>query len=335
MAYTLSFDASMKFTGNSWKGFLDHFLREDDETKNHSNEMIDPTKTNNNSTLVYDAEKEKMVITKNADEIVNAINTRLADAIDLQTNTYKTNGKKVRSDAVMVRGLVIQLDPEFYQDCIESRNIKAMSQSCNDLLHLLQDQYGKKNIVAASLHRDETNPHLHVLMTPVTEDKRLSQKDFFDKVKLKEAHRSMREALINKGYDIDLQRKTPKGSRRLTEQQYKDMAEAQKKQKQLNDLEISLKHRKQAVDDEKQQLDDEKAEFASYKAEMAAKLQEQQKQITEANKASEQLYDDAQQLYDEALQIHKKLLNRDDLYLQHNYAQDLGHVKQQLDQFSF
>ena len=61
---------------------------------------------------------------------------------------------------------------------------------------------------------------MHVLFVPVTDDNRLSQKDFIDKKKLQVAYKEMREELCSKGYDIDLERRTLQKAKRLSEKDY-------------------------------------------------------------------------------------------------------------------
>lgn len=80
-----------------------------------------------------------------------------------------------------------------------------------DVMEVLEDMFGSKNITGFSIHRDETNVHIHVLFVPCyTHIKKdgtlkctLSQTKFFTSPKqLAGMHRIMRKALIDKGYDI-------------------------------------------------------------------------------------------------------------------------------------
>lgn len=329
MSQTLSFDASLKLKGSDIKGFVKHFLREDDEQRQHSNECIDRSRTHANMTLVYDTQTGRMTATRSADDIITAVNSRLADAIDLSAGTYKNTGKKVRKDAVQARGLVVQLDPEFYKQS----NTSSAMKSYNDLLHVVQNQYGRENIVAASVHLDETNPHMHLLMVPVTHDGRLSQAEFFDKKKLKTAHKEMREELRSKGYDIDLNRRTPEGAHRLTEQEYKDLQESVSRKEKLDGFELSLRKRAKQLDADREQLtadqeqlDADKASFEAYKERTEQELVLQRQQVLRG----------VEQLYDKSLKLHNKLLAHDDAYLKYaqDYGNELGSIKREMSDFS-
>ena len=76
--------------------------------------------------------------------------------------------------------------------------------------------FGENNIVGFSIHRDETNVHVHVIFVPCMEKKKdngkvkcaISQTKFFRNPKeLAGMHRKMRKALNEKGYDIQQENK--------------------------------------------------------------------------------------------------------------------------------
>ena len=43
------------------------------------------------------------------------------------------------------------------------------------------ERYGKENIISAVVHLDETTPHMHLNLMPITSDGRLCSKQLFDK----------------------------------------------------------------------------------------------------------------------------------------------------------
>lgn len=333
MAYSFSFDASLKLRGCDLKGFLNHFMREDDKEKKkrHSNKSINADLSTQNMTLVYNADTGKMQAAMCTQQIMDAINRRLADAIDIKSNTYKTTGKKIRSDAVQCRGLIFQIDPDFYKQ--NKNNPQVMNKSYSDMLHLAQKQYGKKNIVAVSVHLDETNPHLHLILVPVTDDNRLSQKDFIDKKKLQIAHKEMREELRSKGYDIDLDRRTPKGAKRLNEKDYKNLKDSAKRLKELNDFEISLKNRKMQIEDKEIQLDSEKGEFERFRASESQRIEaETQHRRLLEQQATDRLQE-AEELYSKSKELHSKLMNLSEVFTEQyadDFAYELGYTKKRI-----
>lgn len=277
MAYTFSFDASLKLTPkHSISGFLNHFAREENEIEiNHSNENIDPSRTHENRTYIYDPEKGRMVLSTSHEQIIDALRDSLDRAVDMENRTYRNTGRAIRKDAVLAYGLIMQIDPQFYKDHKDDEQL--MAQSYVDMIRIAQERFGKENIVAASLHLDEANPHLHFIMTPVTSDGRLNQKQFINAPKLTQMHNEFRNKLRGKGYDIDLERKTPVGAKRLSEKDYKEL---QKAQEQL-----------EAIEAEKSTLDAQKREFEAYRASQLQNMQTQREaqllQQAEADKATE------------------------------------------------
>ena len=124
-----------------------------------------------------------------------------------------------------MRSLILQLDPEWYEEH-EQEDERKYSYDC--MITWVCETFGKENIISFSVHEDETNPHIHVSFCPVTQDGRLSQKDFIDKKMLKNQHKSLREYMTEKGFDIEMRNKKPgKYAKRMSVDEYKDYAELQ------------------------------------------------------------------------------------------------------------
>lgn len=96
-------------------------------------------------------------------------------------NTDEAMGKlrallpeKRRKDAVLAVEYVMTTSPEWFAKATPEQE-KAFFQRS---LQWLADKYGADRIVTASIHRDEATPHLSAFVVPLTQDKRLSAKDF-------------------------------------------------------------------------------------------------------------------------------------------------------------
>ena len=57
------------------------------------------------------------------------------------------------------------------------------------------ERYGEENIIAAVVHNDETTPHMHLNLMPVTKDGRLCSKQLFDKPQLQQLQTDFYEAV--------------------------------------------------------------------------------------------------------------------------------------------
>ena len=57
--------------------------------------------------------------------------------------------------------------------------VDKRNQYFSDALHFFQNRYGKENVMYCQCHLDESNPHIHVGIIPITPDGRLSAKILF------------------------------------------------------------------------------------------------------------------------------------------------------------
>jgi DNA repair exonuclease SbcCD ATPase subunit len=161
------------------KGMQIHNQR---EKESHTNPDIDGSKTH----LNYD--------------FVNQSNIDYNEKINKRIQEGVTTGKAIRKDAVKLASFLVTSDKEFF-DRLPEREEKRFFESAYEFFC---EKYGEKNIAYATVHKDEKTPHMHVGFVPITEDGRLSAKDFFGKkqqlVKLQdEFHEHMREA----GFDVE------------------------------------------------------------------------------------------------------------------------------------
>ena len=82
--------------------------------------------------------------------------------------------EKRRKDAGLAVEYVMTASPEWFAQATPEQE-KAFFQRS---LQWLVDKYGADRIVTASIHRDEATPHLSAFVVPLTQDKRLSAKEF-------------------------------------------------------------------------------------------------------------------------------------------------------------
>lgn len=82
--------------------------------------------------------------------------------------------EKRRKDAVLAIEYVMTASPEWFAQATPEQEKTFFQRS----LQWLADKYGADRIVTASIHRDEATPHLSAFVVPLTQDKRLSAKEF-------------------------------------------------------------------------------------------------------------------------------------------------------------
>lgn len=238
MGYTLSFDASVKCTKGDVGGLLHHIGRDVDQANGcevrHSNKDIDQARTGLNTTLVADGKGGWMTCTDTQ---------QIADALDARLAHVK---KPLRKDAVVLRGLVLQLDPDWYKEHTDTGERIDAEQHMMDWA---ADTFGAENLIYVALHEDEGNRHLHLGFCPVTADGRLSQKDWFPgPADLRKKHDEFRQHMRDAGYDVAKERKKPgKHAKRMSVEEYKDFARLQAERRDVAQQQGQLEADKQQL----------------------------------------------------------------------------------------
>lgn len=144
------------------------FCHNERKTENHSNEDINKDLSHLNYQLIEcDSYKQK-------------INQEIKDR-------YKVN-KSIRKDAVLCAEVLFTSDKEFFDKLTPERERKYFEKS----IEFLKEEFGEKNVVFATVHKDETTPHLHAGIVPITDDGRLSYKSYvntkYDLVRLQDKY---------------------------------------------------------------------------------------------------------------------------------------------------
>ena len=141
---------------------------ERDENYVGSNTCIDSSRTKNNYRLVF----------RNS-SYTDFINERIKE-LNLP--------KAPRKDAVLMASFVLGSDREFFNSLDEDEQ----NDFFRDCTNFFIGRYGRKNIISAVVHNDETTPHLHLNLIPV-KDGRLCAKDLLNRNELSELQTDFHE----------------------------------------------------------------------------------------------------------------------------------------------
>lgn len=106
--------------------------------------------------------------------------------------------KKPRSDAVGLEDIIISASAEF----MLKANATLREQYFTDSLHFFQNRYGKENVMYCHCHMDESNPHIHIGIVPITSDGRLSAKSLFNPKSLEQLQTDFHEN-VSKFYGLE------------------------------------------------------------------------------------------------------------------------------------
>ena len=125
---------------------------------------------------------ERFIIPKNADPTRTHLNRRLIEypdgvkdrsaavqrRLEEAVLTRKIGSNQVRAIRINVSGT--------HEDMKRIEEEGRLDEWCADNLKYFADTFGKENIVAAHLHRDEETPHIHVTLVPIVKGERKRRK---------------------------------------------------------------------------------------------------------------------------------------------------------------
>lgn len=208
-----------KMKGPAIKGMQIHNQR---EKESRTNEDIDPER----SDLNYDVLHDQKVDYKKM--------------IDREIEKRYTGKRAVRKDAVKLCSFMITSDKPFFDKLSPEDEKRFFEKS----VEFLQNRYGKENIVYASVHKDEKTPHMHVGMVPITNEGKLSAKEFFgQRSELQSLQTDFHNHVKELGFDLE---RGEKGSDRkhIETQKFKK----QTLEQDIEALEGDLKEKKQHLD---------------------------------------------------------------------------------------
>lgn len=105
---------------------------------------------------------------------------------------------KRRKDAVLVVEYLLTASPEWWKHASQAQQADFFTRS----KEWLAEKYGADRIIVATVHRDETSPHLSAFVVPLTQDGRLSAKEFIgDRQKMRGDQTSYAQRVANLGLE--------------------------------------------------------------------------------------------------------------------------------------
>lgn len=248
-------------TGLSRHDFRD-LDREHGKETSHSNERIQPGLTALNHTRVF---RDGVPVTANSrEEILAELDRRLEGVSGVRTNKKTGEVKPValRKDAAVIREVVLTLDPTYSRSSLafienqengDGQHSTQVEKHFEDMIDFYGEVYGRENLLASSLHLDETTPHVHLWVTPITEVegiKTVKQSAFIADGRgpnsgMAKNDKAMRQWMRERGYDADPEprRLTTKN---MTAEQLQELERQQEFKIELEDREKRLQRQEAA-----------------------------------------------------------------------------------------
>jgi hypothetical protein len=117
---------------------------------------------------------ENIIVTEHCSKkLSEAISDRISEGYNARNNAGEL--KAIRKDAVKYQTHIMSGSPEQMKKIEDNPELRK--QWINSNLDFLKKEYGEKNIVRFTVHRDEKTMHIHAVTVPITQDGRLSAKE--------------------------------------------------------------------------------------------------------------------------------------------------------------
>lgn len=148
----------MKIKSGAVGGIQSHNNREHEPKTNPD---VDMSRSENNYDLI------------SCDNYKRSIKEKLSNLVE--------SSRAVRKDAVVVCNFIVTSDNE----TMDALGADRQREFFQDSVKWFSDRYGADRVLNATVHMDETTPHLHIGVMPITQDGRLSAKAIFTKTEMK------------------------------------------------------------------------------------------------------------------------------------------------------
>ena len=173
-----------KFKLHSMPQMFAHINRDKNTIRKYDNQDIDTSRSYLNQDIIH------------------------GDMTDLNARMSEISHQK-RKDLVACCGVVITLPAELHSSDLASQN-----RFFNYCTNFIKEKFGEKNVVYATIHHDETTPHIHIGFVPVTQierkyrskakkgetytQERISAKDVITKSMLNSFHNELDQYITEK-----------------------------------------------------------------------------------------------------------------------------------------
>lgn len=147
----------------------------------HSNKDIDPSRSHLNYELT---DRDRSV----------SYEKQIKDYV----NENKVSNRAIRKDAVLCDEWVITSDKKFFER-LDQEQTRAFFETAKNYF---AERYGLENIAYASVHLDESTPHMHMGVVPM-KDGKLSSKAMFDREELKSIQDKLPKYMNEHGFEVE------------------------------------------------------------------------------------------------------------------------------------
>ena len=215
--------------------------------ENHSNKDIDTSRSHLNYELT-DRDREL------------SYKSQIEDYI----NENKVSERAIRKDAVLCDEWIITSDKTFFEKLDQEKTRDFFETAKN----YFAENYGEENIAYASVHLDESTPHMHMGVVPF-ENGKLSSKAMFDREELKKIQDELPKYMNEHGFDLQRGELNSEAKHKTVAEFKKDLATTEVQQ-ELDRLNEVLKEKYEELDKIELRASESLSELDKYKNDINA-----------------------------------------------------------------
>lgn len=215
--------------------------------ENHSNKDIDTSRSHLNYELT-DRDREL------------SYKSQIEDYI----NENKVSERAIRKDAVLCDEWIITSDKTFFEKLDQEKTRDFFETAKN----YFAENYGEENIAYASVHLDESTPHMHMGVVPF-ENGKLSSKAMFDREELKKIQDELPKYMNEHGFDLQRGELNSEAKHKTVAEFKKDLATTELQQ-ELDRLNEVLKEKYEELDKIELRASESLSELDKYKNDINA-----------------------------------------------------------------
>ena len=174
-------------------------------------------------------------------------------------NENKVSERAIRKDAVLCDEWIITSDKAFFEKLDQEKTRDFFETAKN----YFAENYGEENIAYASVHLDESTPHMHMGVVPF-ENGKLSSKAMFDREELKKIQDELPKYMNEHGFDLQRGELNSEAKHKTVAEFKKDLATTELQQ-ELDRLNEVLKEKYEELDKIELRASESLSELDKYK----------------------------------------------------------------------
>lgn len=173
-----------KFNQSNMQNVSRHIAR---DNQHYSNVNVNLEKSNQNFDALNYSDWEAVMI--NGADMAAKVNARIKSVL---------GEKKIRKDAVKMVSVLVSSDQAFF----ENKSLSEIQQFFRTAATYLANKFGKENVISATVHMDETTPHMHFTFVPIINEK-LCAKEIISRKNLLALQDEMPTVLQKQGFNLE------------------------------------------------------------------------------------------------------------------------------------